>query len=147
MFKSTKNDGDKLAELEAELTAKRTAHDLAVSNFATTRDKADALADKVARAALTGDLDLQDLELELAAAERRSRAFPAPATRSALKFANLKRGSTTRRREAAARLRPHILKTLQTRSLPWLLTCDQAWPDCRRQWKAPRSRICSHSQS
>ena len=73
MFK--KNDGDKLAALESELAGKREAHELAVSNFATTRDKADALADRVARAALTGDLDLQNLEAELEAAERRARAF------------------------------------------------------------------------
>ena len=74
MFK-TKIDGQHLAELESELAGKRKAHALAVSNFAETRDRADALADKVARAALTGDLDLQNLEAELDAAERRARAF------------------------------------------------------------------------
>jgi hypothetical protein len=74
MFK-LKNDGDKLAALETELTTKRTAHATAVANFATTRDKADRLADLVAHAALTGDFDLQNLEAELEAAERRARAF------------------------------------------------------------------------
>ena len=75
MFKTAKNDGDKLAALESELNAKRAAHETAVANFTETRDKADVLADRVARAALTGDLDLQNLEAELDAAERRARAF------------------------------------------------------------------------
>ena len=74
MFKSTKNDG-RLAELESDLATKRQAHALAVSNFTATRDKADTLADRVARAALTGDLDLQNLETELKSVERRCRAF------------------------------------------------------------------------
>ena len=62
-------------QLETELSAKRQSHDTAVANFTETRDKADVLADKVARAALTGDFDLQNLEAELDAAERRARAF------------------------------------------------------------------------
>ena len=62
-------------QLETELTAKRDAHEKAVSNFAETRDKADRLADLVAHAALSGDFDLQNLESELDAAERRARAF------------------------------------------------------------------------
>ena len=74
MFK-TKTDGDKLAALESELATKRKAHDLAVSNFTETRTKADKLADLVAHAALSGDFDLQNLESELDAAERRARAF------------------------------------------------------------------------
>ena len=73
MFK-IKHDG-RLAELENELAAKRDAHSKALANFTETRDKADTLADKVARAALTGDFDLQNFEAELDAAERRARAF------------------------------------------------------------------------
>ena len=62
-------------QLETELATKRAAHDTAVANFTAVRTRADALADQVAAAALVGDFDLQDLEHELDAAERRARAF------------------------------------------------------------------------
>ena len=94
-------------QLETELSAKRTAHDLAVANFAETRDKADTLADRVARAALTGDLDLQNLEAELEAAERRARAFASARNQVGIEICELEGQleveKTRDKREAAAK--------------------------------------------
>ena len=74
MFKSTRTTAA-WPNSKSDLATKRQAHALAVSNFTATRDKADTLADRVARAALTGDLDLQNFETEVESVERRCRAF------------------------------------------------------------------------
>ena len=93
MFKSTKNDG-RLAELENELAGKRTSARRRRS--ATSRKPGTgpiALAEKVARTALTGDLDLQNLESELRMRRTQGSGFcQCQESRLAPKFANLKRG-------------------------------------------------------
>ena len=94
-------------QLETELATKRAAHDTAVANFTAVRTRADALADQVAAAAFVGGADLQDLEHELDAAERRARAFASARNAVGIEIRELEQRlnheKTRDKREAVAR--------------------------------------------